>query len=501
MPLFDRYVIVDWSAANAPKTGKDSIWIAEADREGSLSVTNIATRRQAMQVVHATCCGMAAGERAFFGFDFGFGYPSGAARMISGSARWDTLWQSIEILVADNENNISNRFEVGADLNSRCFSGMEGPFWGHPHQHVGRYPGLGPRRPNLGGHIAENRIVETRVPKAQPVWKLAYAGSVGSQTLLGIKHLEQVRIAFPDVVSIWPFETRFAEDLTKPVIIAEVYPSLFPVMEWAGETKDAAQVRTVATMFADLDSDNALEPLLARPPSLDDNEAECVLNEEGWIVGAGMDQKWLDKLSHVRDPAEIYRQSFEIVRREARIDELPEGMRDVAIRLVHSCGMTDIVEDLAFSEDAAKSGKAALMAGKPIYTDVEMVRSGIIERLLPRGNAVICTLNDNRVPQHAREIGNTRSAAAVDFWEQMEGAIVVVGNAPTALFRVLEQVKNGGAKPALIIGIPVGFVGAVESKEALATNPLGLEYISVLGRRGGSAMASGVLNALAGGLG
>jgi precorrin-8X/cobalt-precorrin-8 methylmutase len=163
--------------------------------------------------------------------------------------------------------------------------------------------------------------------------------------------------------------------------------------------------------------------------------------------------------------------------------------------------MTDIVDDLAFSENAARVGKAALAAGKPIHVDVEMVRSGIIERLLPAGNALICTLNNDQVPAHAKEIGNTRSAAAVDFWDTLEGAIVVVGNAPTALFRLLERIGDGAPKPCLVIGVPVGFVGAVESKVALANNPFGLEYITVHGRRGGSAMASGVLNALAGGLG
>lgn len=171
------------------------------------------------------------------------------------------------------------------------------------------------------------------------------------------------------------------------------------------------------------------------------------------------------------------------------------------MRLAHACGMVDIIDDLAFSERAGECGRAALNSGKPVFVDVEMVRAGIIENRLPASNAVLCTLNEPGVAEHARTIGNTRSAAAVDFWgEQLDGAVVVIGNAPTALFRLLERVEEEGVCPALVIGMPVGFIGAVESKQALADNEAGLEFITVHGRRGGSAMASGVLNALCGGL-
>lgn len=204
---------------------------------------------------------------------------------------------------------------------------------------------------------------------------------------------------------------------------------------------------------------------------------------------------------YIKDPAEIYRQSFATVENEAGLDDLPSEMRPVATRLIHSCGMIDVIDDLEFSEQAVKNGKTALLSGCSIYTDVEMVKAGIIERLLPAKNKLVCTLNDERVPNHAKAIGNTRSAAAVDFWDSLEGSIVVVGNAPTALFRLLERIEEGAPKPALIIGIPVGFIGAVESKQALSTNTSDLDFITVHGRRGGSAMASSVLNALAGGLG
>ena len=202
--------------------------------------------------------------------------------------------------------------------------------------------------------------------------------------------------------------------------------------------------------------------------------------------------------NYIRDPSEIYRQSFATVEREAALDCLPADMRGVATRLIHSCGMLDVIDDLAFSPNVVSSAKKALRLGSVILTDVEMVRSGIIDKFLPSANEIICTLNDERVAQHAIEIANTRSAAAVDFWDEwLAGSVVVIGNAPTALFRLLERISEGAPKPALVIGIPVGFVGAIESKQALSENAFGLEFITVHGRRGGSAMAASVVNALA----
>ena len=204
------------------------------------------------------------------------------------------------------------------------------------------------------------------------------------------------------------------------------------------------------------------------------------------------------RYSYIHQPEEIYRQSFEIVRTEANLQHLPAAMQPVATRLIHSCGMIDVVDDLAFSTGAAEAGLAALQNGRPIYCDVEMVRSGIIQKMLPAGNDVLCTLNDPTTADRAVSIGNTRSAAAVDLWSDLDGAVVVIGKAPTALFRLLENMAEGAGKPALIVGMPVGFVGAVESKQALAAFEPELNFIAVHGRRGGSAMASSVVNALAG---
>ena len=201
------------------------------------------------------------------------------------------------------------------------------------------------------------------------------------------------------------------------------------------------------------------------------------------------------------DPKAIYAQSFAIVRDEARLDRFPPAMRPLMTRLIHACGMVEIADRLSFSPQAAAVGHAALQAGAPVLCDCEMVGAGIIRRYLPAENEVIVTLNDTSVPERAQQIGNTRSAAAVDLWrDRLAGAVVAIGNAPTALFHLLELLEQGWPKPAIILGFPVGFVGAAESKAELARDPRGCDFIALRGRRGGSAIASAAVNALAAGL-
>lgn len=202
-----------------------------------------------------------------------------------------------------------------------------------------------------------------------------------------------------------------------------------------------------------------------------------------------------------QDPAEIYAQSFATVRSEARLERFDAGMQSLVIRLIHACGMVEIADRIAFSQGAYLAGHRALKAGAPVLCDCEMVGAGIIRRYLPAQNEVIVTLNDPRVPDHAKAIGNTRSAAAVELWEpHLEGAVVAVGNAPTALFHLLELLEQGAPKPAVILGFPVGFIGAAESKAELAERPQGCEFVALRGRRGGSAIASAAVNALSAGL-
>ncbi len=201
-----------------------------------------------------------------------------------------------------------------------------------------------------------------------------------------------------------------------------------------------------------------------------------------------------------KDPAAIYAQSFATVRREARLDRFDAGMRVLAERVIHACGMVEVADRLAFSPGAFESGQAALRSGAPVLCDAEMVAAGVIRRLLPAGNAVIVTLNEAETSTLAERLGTTRSAAAVELWRpHLAGAVVAIGNAPTALFHLLERLDQGWPKPALILGFPVGFVGAAESKAELAADPRGCDFVALRGRRGGSAMASAAVNALAGG--
>ena len=202
-----------------------------------------------------------------------------------------------------------------------------------------------------------------------------------------------------------------------------------------------------------------------------------------------------------KNPLAIYAKSFATVREEARLDRFSPGMEALAIRVIHACGMVEIADRLAFSDTAYDAGRAALTNGAPILCDCEMVGSGIIRRYLPAENDVIVTLNDPATPALAKDISNTRSAAAVELWrDHIEGAVVAIGNAPTALFHLLELLDQGWPKPAVILGFPVGFVGAAESKAELAANPRGTDFIALRGRRGGSAIASAAVNALAAGL-
>ena len=202
-------------------------------------------------------------------------------------------------------------------------------------------------------------------------------------------------------------------------------------------------------------------------------------------------------MNYIRDPDAIYAASFATIRAEAGLERFSVSIALVAERMIHACGMTDLVDDMVFSPDAAEAGRAALLSGAPVYCDAEMVRHGIIRRLLPKGNELICLIGDESVAAHAKAISNTRSAAQVDYWAGgLGGSIVAIGNAPTALFKLLENIDAGADKPALILGLPVGFVGAAESKAELAANPRGIPFITVRGRRGGSAMAAAAVNAL-----
>lgn len=204
------------------------------------------------------------------------------------------------------------------------------------------------------------------------------------------------------------------------------------------------------------------------------------------------------RYEYLTDAAAIYAESFATIRREADLSRLPEDVAKVAVRMIHAAAQTDLPADIAFTPGVVASCRAALWAGAPILCDSTMVATGIIRSRLPASNEVVCHLGEPRLAELAAELGTTKTAAAVELWkERLDGAVVAIGNAPTALFRLLEVVRDTGLRPAGVIGIPVGFVGAAESKQALVDNPYGLEYLVLKGRRGGSAVTVAAVNAIA----
>ncbi|RYE45019.1 MAG: precorrin-8X methylmutase [Hyphomicrobiales bacterium] len=518
MPLFDRYIAVDWSAANAPTTkakdGADSIWVGDATRSTSgihlAESRNPRTRFEAMDLLTTLLrSARSNGHRVVVGFDFPFGYPDRAAARIAGAADWERLWATFHERVRDDSRNRSNRFAVADEINGTLHP--DGPFyWGHP---VGQtYDNLAPTRLGLNYEaIAERRIVEQRA-KAKSVWQLNGAGSVGGQALTGIAQLQRLRKfgGFDGEMGIWPFETDFERDLSWPIVITEIYPSIF-AFDRALSPPDRAQVEAVAHGFAELDGRDQLGELLSAPADLSAAEREVVLREEGWIVGVGHDAlrtsvalppkltgpTSTSSATYLRDPAAIYAQSFATIEAEADLSALAPELHPAAIRMIHACGMVDLAADIVGDPAVAAASQDALRAGAPVLCDCEMVRSGIIRRHLPEATELVLTLNDPAVPALAASLGTTRSAAAVELWRpRLAGAVVLIGNAPTALFHLIELIAAGGPRPAAIIAAPVGFVGAAESKALLASNALSIPFLTVRGRRGGSAIASAAFNAI-----
>jgi precorrin-8X/cobalt-precorrin-8 methylmutase len=205
-----------------------------------------------------------------------------------------------------------------------------------------------------------------------------------------------------------------------------------------------------------------------------------------------------ERFAYLRDGAAIYRRSFAIIRAEADLARFSAEEADVVVRMIHACGVVEVAQHIAFGPNLVGAARRALAAGAPILCDSEMVAHGVTRARLPARNEVICALNDPRVAKLAEEHETTRSAAALDLWlDRLAGAVVAIGNAPTALFRLLEIIDAGAPKPAAILGIPVGFVGAAEAKDTLAADPRGVPFLIARGRMGGSAMTAAAINALA----
>ncbi len=510
MAIFDAYLVVDWSAAARPRQGADSIWygLYERGRRGlrACALANPSTRSEALERLAEILARLATrGRRTLAGFDFPNAYPAGFARRAGfPGTPWRAVWDGIAELVEDRPDNANNRFEVAAGLNERI-SGADFPFWGCPAGRAG--PRLSARKVDrhAAEGLAERRLAEAWVPRAQPCWKLAYTGSVGSQALLGIPVQRALRddSRLRDQTLVWPFETglRPPPEGDWRVVLAEVYPSLAPIALGHGPVKDARQVTATCRLLARRDEAGQLAVDLAGPPELDSRARKIVEREEGWLLGAGTfpATRRAGGEAYLAEPAAIQAQSFARVREAARLEAPTAGLDRIAERVVHATAMPELADRLVGSDDFVQAAIRALGAGAPILVDCEMLARGITARRLPSGCEVHCSLNDPRVPGLARRRATTRSAAALELWRaRLEGGVVAIGNAPTALFHLLAMLRAGAPRPAAIVALPVGFVGAAAAKAALMAESHGVPYLTLPGRLGGSAMAAAAVNALLG---
>jgi hypothetical protein len=283
--MFDHFVMVDWSAASVPRTGRDSIWICHRGPDGE-SCQNPHTRHRAKQLLGEILAAAAPrGERVMLGFDFPFGYPSGlAARLGLSGPPWRAVWDEIARLIRDGEDNQNNRFVVGAELNRRI-SGERFPFWGCPRHFQDGFLGSKFHRGHQQGGLAEKRLIDLWMKGAQPCWKLAYAGSVGSQSLTGIPVVQELRNdpRWADRANIWPFETGLRPPDGAQIVFAEVWPSWWQVRNELGPPNDRAQVRTVAATLAARDRAGDLASWFA--PPITAAEARRIIDEEAWTLG------------------------------------------------------------------------------------------------------------------------------------------------------------------------------------------------------------------------
>lgn len=292
MPIFDSYLMVDWSAAIRPAQGRDSIWLGltEQRRNGYIlaQLENPSTRNEATdRIIEMALKGLRLGRRMLIGFDFPLGFPNGTAKRLGFKGLpWRNLWQTLEDRVVDCEDNQNNRFDVAETLNAEL-TGEAFPFWGLPREEERTHLVRRGRRPHGPQDLAERRLCDIRVPSAQPIWKLAGAGSVGGQALTGIPRIWQIRkspeLAFQS--QIWPFETGLSIDSTGAIIIAEIYPSLVPPRRLDGRPKDAEQVAAIGGAYAELDLKGSLASLFQGDTELPEKLRHSVETEEAWILG------------------------------------------------------------------------------------------------------------------------------------------------------------------------------------------------------------------------
>ena len=469
-PVFDAYVMVDWSAASVPAAGADSIWIASAERrDGALPPVIWKTRdprRAASALLADRLSDLVARDRVtLVGFDFAFGYPR---RLRPPTAwRWGRLARRLEEIAArarDGDDNANNRFEVAAALNQRI-SGGPFPFWGCPARAAG--PLLSPRKP---AGFDETRRTSPLRPRRR---RSASGVEAGLSRLRRqpdpARHRPPARAAASSVAGRGRPHLAVrdgAAALERPgtgdwrVLFAEIYPSIFDSRAIAHQVKDARQVQAVVEHVSRLDETGRAGGVVRRASGSDSGATPAIETEEAWILGIGTAggsrfAKPRRDYDYIRDPDEIYRRSFAIIRAEADLRVLPADL-EAAGRAADPChGRSPHHRRPGLERRGRRRGRQALASGATILVDTEMVAAGIIRNRLPADNSVICTLAEPGVGEAARAAGTTRSAAAVDCWrDRLAGAVVAIGNAPTALFRLLELIDEGAPRPAVILGFP-----------------------------------------------
>lgn len=524
--LFDTIVIIDWSARSTPspvRPSGDAIWWAVARGKTVETPVYFRTRHAAMNALKSFLSKeLEATRRVLVGFDFPFGYPAGVAKHLTGRADALSLWDWLDARIQDGPDNANNRFDVASEINA-LYDGT-GPFWGRPATwDFPLIPTRGTER--HGQHPPDRRLVEQRQPSAQPVWKLYTTGSVGSQVLLGIPALNALRKTpgLVDAIQVWPFQTGLARP-TAPIVLAEIYPSLIADRvaqdRYEDEILDAAQVRVNALAYAELDAAGVLSAAFRGPTDATPQDRFAIETEEAWILGLEMKQTLskpvtksasvgkpantnqkpqasIQPLRYLRDPAEIARAEQAVVVAESRLDHLPDELRAVARSMITACGMPDIAARLAWSPDFIGSVRAALQANAVVLCDCPSIETLLRIALQTGKPRTVCTYDDPATHNLAMTLGTTQAAASLQLWkDRLAGSIVAIGSAPTALFHLLELVDQGWPRPAALVGLPSGLVGAAEAKAELARHARQIPFLTLRGRRGGPELAAAALAAL-----
>lgn len=456
MAEFDSVVIVDWSSASAPKTGKDSIWIAwhAAGEDAPRALDNPPTRAAAEAALLALLTAEAeAGRRVLVGFDFPFGYPEGFAEAAFAAPGWHPVWAALCEHVHERPGNLNNRLAVAAEINRRLPG--DGPFWGHPPTQ--RHDGLPTLKPKGGAALPEWRAAEAeaRARGAQPksCWQLNGAGAVGGQVLTGIPAVARLRGALDGSAQVWPFETGLAEP-EAAIVFAEIYPSLVPLSPREGEPKDAAQVRAAAAHFLALQSARRLAPLFTAPGA-EPGIRTAVATEEAWILGLELFGE--DPLD-LAAPAPL---AFDAPALEAAL----------RAAVAEAAGRAEAGAALHLSDDGLEAALRALLDDAPVICDGPMTAAGISAQ----GPA-------------ADILGFHPSAPG---WA---GAVVALGEDPAVTARLAQALAEGAPRPAAVLAVAPGLTGAAEAKATLAAQ--GLPLIHLPGPEGGPGLAAAAARVL-----